>query len=93
MLPGQTTDPVKKSIEINGIGPVIMIDTAGIDDVGELGAKRVKKTIEALKIIDLAILVVAHNQFDSVEINLIEQFFKDEIPFVVVMLTNRILKN
>jgi [FeFe] hydrogenase H-cluster maturation GTPase HydF len=81
---GTTTDPVKKSIEINGIGPVIMIDTAGIDDVGELGAKRVKKTIEALKIIDLAILVVAHNQFDSVEINLIEQFFKDEIPFVVV---------
>ena len=40
-VPGTTTDPVRKSIEIAGIGPVIMIDTAGIDDSGELGEKRI----------------------------------------------------
>ena len=55
---GTTTDPVRKSIEIFGIGPCIVIDTAGIDDVGNIGAKRVQKTLETLKIIDLAILVI-----------------------------------
>ena len=41
---GTTTDPVKKSFEITGFGPVILIDTAGIDDSGELGLKRIQKT-------------------------------------------------
>ena len=42
---GTTTDPVKKSFEITGFGPVILIDTAGIDDVGELGQKRIDKIV------------------------------------------------
>jgi small GTP-binding protein len=69
---GTTTDPVKKSIEIAGIGPVIVIDTAGIDDSGELGMKRVNKTRDVLKIIDMAILVLAGNQFDDTETDLIK---------------------
>ena len=49
---GTTTDPVRKSIEIFGIGPVILVDTAGIDDSGELGKKRIEKTMQVLKTID-----------------------------------------
>ena len=73
-IAGTTTDPVKKSMEITGLGPVILVDTAGIDDIGELGAKRVARTIEALKTVDLAILVIAYNQFGDTEQKLIEQF-------------------
>ena len=82
--PGTTTDPVKKSIEIAGIGPVIMIDTAGIDDTGELGLKRISKTKEALKMIDLAVLVIAHNVFDETEANLIREFKQNEVPYLII---------
>lgn len=81
---GTTTDPVKKSMEINGIGPVILIDTAGIDDTGELGKKRVEKTIEALKTVDCAILVIAQNNFDEVEKKLIIQFAEFAVPFLIL---------
>ena len=81
-VPGTTTDPVKKSIEIAGIGPVIMIDTAGIDDVGELGQKRISKSREVLKIIDLAILVLAHNRFDETEKELIRDFQSHDTPYI-----------
>jgi [FeFe] hydrogenase H-cluster maturation GTPase HydF len=81
---GTTTDPVKKSIEIHGLGPVIMVDTAGIDDTGELGQKRIDKTQAALKTIDLAILVVANNTWNEHEENLIAKFREHDIPFFVV---------
>ena len=81
---GTTTDPVKKSIEIFGIGPVILIDTAGIDDTSELGMKRVEKTYQTLKEIDCAILVIADNQFGNPEEQLIEQFQRFAVPFVIV---------
>src|SRR6202142_3208240 len=55
---GTTTDPVKKSFEITDFGPVIFVDTAGIDDSGELGQKRVDSTLKTLETIDLALLVV-----------------------------------
>ena len=71
---GTTTDPVKKSIEIFGIGPVVLIDTAGIDDASELGKKRIEKTYQTLKEIDCALLVIAGNQFGAPEQQLIEQF-------------------
>jgi [FeFe] hydrogenase H-cluster maturation GTPase HydF len=80
---GTTTDPVKKSIEVAGIGPVIMIDTAGIDDEGVLGQKRVDKTNEALKTIDIAILVIADNLFGGSEEKLIGQFEQHEIPYIL----------
>jgi [FeFe] hydrogenase H-cluster maturation GTPase HydF len=81
---GTTTDPVKKSIEIHGIGPVIMVDTAGIDDTGELGLKRIARTEAALKTIDLAILVVVNNAWDDHEEGLVEKFRENDIPFFVV---------
>ena len=54
---GTTTDPVRKSMEIGGIGPVVLVDTAGIDDEGALGAQRVEKSMAALAEVDLALLL------------------------------------
>jgi len=82
--PGTTTDPVKKSMEITDIGPVVMIDTAGTDDSGELGKKRVGRTREVIKTIDLGILVLAENRFDKEEAAIIEQLDKWEVPYLVV---------
>lgn len=81
---GTTTDPVKKSIEIFGIGPVVLIDTAGIDDTSELGKQRIEKTRQTLKQIDCALLVIYGNSFGSPEITLIDQFKQHAVPFVVV---------
>ena len=81
---GTTTDPVKKSFEITGFGPVILIDTAGIDDTGELGAKRITKTNQTIKIIDLAILVITQNTFGDFELELIHKFNKQDVPFIAV---------
>ncbi len=82
--PGTTTDPVKRSMEIKGIGPVILVDTAGIDDEGTLGNQRVRKTLQALALVDLAILVITNNSIDAFEIDLMERFHKKELPFVIV---------
>ena len=81
---GTTTDPVKKSYEITGFGPVILIDTAGIDDVGDLGKKRIDKTRQTIKHVDLAILVIAENTFGGEEEELIGQFEKYDTPFLIV---------
>jgi [FeFe] hydrogenase H-cluster maturation GTPase HydF len=82
--PGTTTDPVKKSMEVTGIGPVVMIDTAGTDDTGELGEKRVARTREVIRKIDMGILVLAGNQFDDEERSVIAQFQKWEVPYLVI---------
>lgn len=81
---GTTTDPVRKSIEIAGIGPAIIIDTAGIDDSGELGEKRIARSKEMLKLIDLGILIIAHNEFGTDEKELIREFHTNDIPFLVI---------
>ncbi|MBN2595985.1 MAG: [FeFe] hydrogenase H-cluster maturation GTPase HydF [Marinifilaceae bacterium] len=81
---GTTTDPVKKSFEITGFGPVILIDTAGIDDTGELGEKRITKTNQIIKIIDLAVLVITQNTFGDFELGLIDNFNKQNVPFITV---------
>ena len=80
---GTTTDPVKKSVEIFGIGPAIIIDTAGIDDTGELGKKRIERSLKAITTIDLAVLVIAENQFGEPEEQLIAEFKKNNVPFVI----------
>jgi len=82
-IAGTTTDPVKKSVEIFGVGPAIIIDTAGIDDSGELGNKRISKTMEVMKTIDFAILLIADNNFDSFEQKLISEFNILEIPYLI----------
>lgn len=83
-LAGTTTDPVKKSIEIFGIGPAVLIDTAGIDDEGAIGRKRIQKTLDTLKVIDFAILVITHHEFGEPEQLLIRQFDQLEIPYIIV---------
>lgn len=82
--PGTTTDPVNKSVEIFGIGPVVLIDTAGIDDAGELGEKRIKKSKEAVKKVDCAMLLIAENTFDHFEIELINLFDEFAVPYLIV---------
>lgn len=81
---GTTTDPVKKSIEMFGLGPVVLIDTAGIDDVGDLGEKRIKKTKKTIEQINLAILVVSDNVFGIFEEQLIDQFEEYGLPYIIV---------
>jgi [FeFe] hydrogenase H-cluster maturation GTPase HydF len=81
---GTTTDPVKKSMEISGIGPVVLVDTAGIDDQGELGLKRVAKSMAALKTVDLAILIITQNKIDDIETKLIVDFKEHSVPFIII---------
>ena len=81
---GTTTDPVKKSMEILGVGPSIIIDTAGIDDSGELGEKRIAKTLDVIKQIDCAVLLIAENTFDEFDEMLIRKFSRYNIPCLIV---------
>lgn len=82
-IPGTTTDPVKKSLEIFGIGPVILIDTAGIDDTGKLGEKRIQKTWDTLRQIDCAVILIAENRFDQYEQTLIGKLNEWNVPFII----------
>ena len=81
---GTTTDPVKKAMELLPLGPVVIVDTPGIDDEGELGELRVKKTKQVLNYIDIAVLVVDSTlglqDFDREMLSL---FTQKKIPFVV----------
>lgn len=81
--PGTTTDPVRKIIEILGIGPVSLIDTAGLDDTSALGAQRIRRTHEALGQADLAVLVFA-DVFDAYDQSLMETCIARKIPFFFV---------
>lgn len=83
-IPGTTTDPVRKSVEILGLGPVVLVDTAGIDDEGELGKKRVQKSKNAIKNVDCAVLLISENRFDEFEIELIKEFERYETPYLIV---------
>lgn len=81
---GTTTDPVKKTMELLPIGPVVIIDTAGIDDEGDLGKLRVKKTINILNKTDIAILVVdATKGLQQEDMKLVEDFKKRNIPYII----------
>jgi len=82
--PGTTTDPVKKSVEIFGIGPAIIVDTAGIDDAGDLGQLRVDKTLKVIPTIDMAIIVIAHNTFGDYEEQIITYLKDYDVPFLVI---------
>ncbi|MEA5006190.1 MAG: [FeFe] hydrogenase H-cluster maturation GTPase HydF [Rikenellaceae bacterium] len=83
-IPGTTTDPVRKRMEIFGLGPVVFIDTAGIDDDGRLGEKRVEKSKAVVKTVDLAILIFTNNQVDKYERDLIRSFREENLPFILV---------
>src|SRR5664279_991662 len=85
---GTTTDPVKKSFEITGFGPVILVDTAGIDDSGELGQKRVDRTLQTLDTVDLALLVVADNSWGKNEDDLVKKFNDHDLPYICLLYTS-----
>ena len=82
---GTTTDPVTKSMELLPLGPVVIIDTPGIDDVGQLGELRVQRTKKILNKTDLAVLVVdGAIGMQTADQELVELFQKKEIPYLVV---------
>ncbi|KAF2961178.1 [FeFe] hydrogenase H-cluster maturation GTPase HydF [Fervidobacterium sp. 2310opik-2] len=88
--PGTTTDPVHKAMELYPLGPVTLIDTPGLDDVGELGEKRVEKAIKAFYKSDAGILVV--DDFPrEYEMKIKKLFDELEIPFIVVVNKSDIL--
>lgn len=85
-VPGTTTDPVYKSMEILPVGPVVVIDTAGIDDVGQLGELRVKKTIAVLNKADLMLLVIDPGQkAGEYEQSIIQKAKEQNVPVVGVL--------
>ena len=82
---GTTTDPVYKTMELLPLGPVMIIDTPGIDDEGELGALRVRKSYQVLNKTDIAILVIDSTIGKTEEeFALIHRFHKKKIPYLVV---------
>lgn len=83
---GTTTDPVKKAMEILPLGPVVIIDTPGLDDLGELGEKRVKKAKQILAQTDLAVLVVDGTAGLAPEDEEIIRLFEErKLPYLVAM--------
>lgn len=82
---GTTTDPVYKTMELLPLGPVMVIDTPGIDDEGELGALRVRKSYQVLNKTDIAILVIDSTAGKGEEeLELIHRFHKKSIPYLIV---------
>ena len=92
---GTTTDPVKKAMELLPLGPVVMIDTPGLDDTGELGEERVKKARQILRQTDLALLVVAADSAEDLEVEreLLDEVRRRQIPFLVVVNKCDLLEN
>jgi len=87
-VPGTTTDPVYKTMEILPLGPVVLIDTAGIDDVGELGGLRIKKTIAVLAKADFMILVIDAGQAQGdidYELDLVKKAGEQGVPVLGVL--------
>ncbi len=84
-IKGTTTDPVQKSMELLPLGPVVIIDTPGLDDEGELGSLRIAKTWEVLNRTDLAVLVLEAGKERAVqEAELLDLLKKRKIPFLLV---------
>lgn len=82
---GTTTDPVRKTMELLPLGPVVIIDTPGIDDEGQLGSQRIERSLRVIDETDIAILVVdASAGLGDDEKSLIDAFSKRKIPYLVV---------
>ncbi|MBR6392252.1 MAG: [Eubacterium sp.] len=80
---GTTTDAVKKSMELLPIGPVVIIDTAGIDDEGELGSMRVEATKRVLKTCNIAVLVTENEKLLPDEVTLLKAIKERDIPYLI----------
>ncbi|CCY34466.1 small GTP-binding protein [Alistipes sp. CAG:831] len=82
--PGTTTDPVRKRMEIFGLGPCVLIDTAGIDDDGSLGRMRVARTEEVTAQIDIALLLFSASDFGKPEEDLMDTLTRYSVPVVLI---------
>lgn len=82
---GTTTDPVQKAMELLPLGPVMIIDTPGFDDIGELGEKRIQKTKQILNRTDIAVLVVdAKKGFTATDKQLLALIQEKELPYLII---------
>jgi [FeFe] hydrogenase H-cluster maturation GTPase HydF len=84
-VPGTTTDPVEKPMELQPIGPVLFVDTAGVDDVGALGAQRIEKTRQAMTRSDIGVLVTEAGVWGEFEENLLAELRSHKIPVLVAL--------
>jgi [FeFe] hydrogenase H-cluster maturation GTPase HydF len=85
-IAGTTTDPVYKTMELLPVGPVVFIDTAGLDDTGELGKLRIEKTYEVLRKCNLAIVVTdVESRLTAFEAEFIQQLMQRKIPCICVL--------
>ena len=82
---GTTTDAVEKTMEFLPLGPVVFIDTAGVDDVGDLGGKRIEKTKKIFDRTDIAIIICDYNGWNDYEIALYKEFQERNIPVLSVI--------
>lgn len=82
---GTTTDPVEKTMEFLPLGPVVFIDTAGVDDVGDLGGQRIEKTKKIFDRTDIAVIISDSKGWDDYEINLFKEFETRKIPVLAVI--------
>lgn len=91
---GTTTDPVSKAMELLPLGPVVIIDTPGLDDVGELGELRVKRALNVLAKSDIAVLVHdAGENFTQAENDLVKLFETRHLPFIIAYNKIDLLEN
>jgi len=82
---GTTTDPVEKAMELLPLGPVLFVDTAGIDDKGSLGDKRIAKTKKIFDRTDLAVIVSENTEWGKFELELYKEFQDRNIPVIAII--------
>lgn len=82
--PGTTTDPVEKTLEMAPLGPVVFLDTAGLDDEGELGAMRAERSLQILERVDVALLVTEGTIWGETENRIASLLHERKIPFAIL---------
>lgn len=82
---GTTTDPIYKAMEISPLGPCVLIDTAGIDDIGALGKLRIEKTMEVVRKTDIAILTIDHTGLSQFDLDIIDLLKVNQTPFIIAI--------
>ena len=91
-IPGTTTDPVSKPMELHGIGPCVIIDTPGFDDEGTLGEMRIERTLKAIERTDIALLFCEESEL-QVEKEWMQQLKAKNIPVILILNKTDIRKN
>ncbi len=84
-IAGTTTDPVEKPMELLPLGPVLFIDTAGIDDTGALGEQRIRKTMSVFDRTELGLIVANYNEWGDFEETILKELKDRDIPIIVVL--------